>query len=70
MLCEIERTLMNDSALLEKIENLNRTVERLESRVEDLEDHRDLQAAIIENGGKPLVEWDQAKALLDARPPW
>jgi cell division protein FtsB len=56
---------MTDLALLEKLETLTRTVERLENRVEDLEDHRDLQTAITENAGKPLVEWDQAKKLLD-----
>lgn len=38
---------------------------KIENRVEDLEDHRDLQTAITENAGKPLVEWNQAKKLLD-----
>ena len=56
---------MTDTALLEKLETLSRTVERLENRVENLEDHRDLQTAIVENDGKPLVEWERAKALLD-----
>ncbi len=56
---------MTDSAMLDKIEALNRTVELLQSRVEDLEDYRDLQTAIAENAGKPLVEWREAKALLD-----
>jgi len=56
---------MNDPALLEKLETLTRTVERLENRVEDLEDHRDLQTAVTENAGQPLVEWEQAKKLLD-----
>ncbi len=65
MLSEIEKKPMTDPALLEKLETLTRTVERLENRVEDLEDHRDLQTAITENAGKPLVEWDQAKKLLD-----
>jgi hypothetical protein len=56
---------MNDTAVLEKVEALAKTVERLETRVEDLEDLRDLQAAIAENGAEPLVPWEQAKADLD-----
>jgi hypothetical protein len=31
----------------------------------DLRDLSDLEQAITENDGKPLVPWDQAKALLD-----
>ena len=65
MLSKIEKTLMTDTALLEKLETLARTVERLENRIEDLEDHRDLQTAIAENAGKPLVEWERARKLLD-----
>ena len=45
-----------------------RTVQRLETRVEELEAHedlRDLEKAIVENDGKPLVPWDQAKTQLD-----
>ena len=60
-----EKMLMTDLALLEKLETLTRTVERLENRVEDLEDHRELKSAIAENAGKPLVDWERAKALLD-----
>jgi hypothetical protein len=56
---------MNDTAVLEKVEALAKTVERLETRVEDLEDLRDLQAAIAENGTEPLIPWEQAKAGLD-----
>ena len=44
---------------------LAKTVERLATRVEDLEDPRDLQAAIAENGNEPLIPWEQAKAGLD-----
>ena len=60
--------LMSDTAVIEKIEMLARTVQRLETRVEELETHedlRDLEKAIVENDGKPLVPWDQAKTLLD-----
>jgi len=56
---------MNDAALQQKIEALSKTVERLQERVEDLEDLRDLQAAIAENGNEPLIPWEQAKAELD-----
>jgi len=56
---------MNDAAVLQKVETLAKTVERLEQRVEDLEDLRDLQAAIAENGNEPLIPWEKAKAELD-----
>ena len=38
---------------------------RLRERVEDLEDLRELNAAIARNGKKKLVAWDSAKGLLD-----
>jgi predicted nucleic acid-binding Zn-ribbon protein len=56
---------MTEAAILEKIETLNQAVARLQERVEDLEDLRDLEAAITENAGKPLIPWDQVKAELD-----
>ncbi len=59
---------MSETAVLERIETLSRTVRQLETRVEELETHedlRDLEKAITENGSQPLVPWDQAKALLD-----
>lgn len=59
---------MSDTAVIEKIEMLARTVQRLETRIEELETHedlRDLEKAIVESDGKPLIPWDQAKALLD-----
>jgi predicted nuclease with TOPRIM domain len=56
---------MTDTTLLEKLERLTRTVERLENRVEELEDQRHLESAIIENAGKKLVSWEQAVQLLD-----
>ena len=56
---------MADTVVLEKVEMLAKTVERLQERIENLEDLRDLQAAIAENGGKPLIPWEQAKAELD-----
>jgi hypothetical protein len=50
---------------LEKIEQLKATIAKLEYRVEDLEDLRDLEKAIKENGDKPLIPWEQAKKQLD-----
>ena len=38
---------------------------RLRERVEDLEDLRELNAAIARNGKKKLVAWDSAGRLLD-----
>lgn len=57
---------MNDTVVLQKVEALAKTVERLQERVEDLEDLWDLKAAIAENGTEPLIPWEQAKAELDA----
>jgi len=56
---------MNDTGVLQKVEALTKTVERLQERVEVLEDLRDLQAAIAENGNAPLIPWAQANAELD-----
>jgi len=64
MLSRIERKLMTEAAILEKIETLNEAVARLQERVEDLEDLRDLEEAIAENAGKPLIPWDEVKAEL------
>jgi cell division protein FtsB len=56
---------MTDPAVVEKIEKLSATVAMLEARIEDLEDLRDLQQAIADNAGKPLIPWDQVKAEID-----
>jgi len=56
---------MIEPAILEKIETLNRAVARLQQRVEDLEDLRDLESAIAENAGKSLIPWEQVKAELE-----
>lgn len=37
---------------------------RLRDRVEDLEDARELDAAIQRNAGKPLIPWNEAKKEL------
>jgi hypothetical protein len=56
---------MNDAGVLQKVETLTKVVERLQERVEDLEDLRDLQAAIIENGSEALIPWEKAKVDLE-----
>ena len=53
---------MSEAVILEKIESLSQTVARLQARVEDLEDLHDLEEAITENAGKPLMPWEQAEA--------
>ena len=56
---------MIEAAILEKIETLNQAVARLQQRVDDLEDLRDLEAAIAENAGKPLIPWEQVQAEFE-----
>ena len=58
---------MTEAAILEKIETLNQAVARLQQRVEELEDLRDLGAAIAENARKPLIPWEKVKAELETR---
>ena len=53
---------MIEPGILEKIEELKQALTRLQQRVEDLEDLRDLEADIAENAGKPLIPWEQVKA--------
>jgi len=43
---------------------LHREVTQLRSRVEGLEDLRELNEAITRNVGKPGIPWEQAKAEL------
>jgi hypothetical protein len=46
------------------VQQLAGELARLRERVEDLEDGRELDAAIRRNGDKPLIPWDQAKNEL------
>jgi hypothetical protein len=46
------------------VQQLAAEVARLRERIEDLEDSRELEAAIRRNGEKPLIPWDQAKSDL------
>jgi len=56
---------MTDPAVPEQIAELKTAIARLEHRVEDLEDLRDLEQAIRKNGAKPLLAWEQVKKQLD-----
>ena len=47
------------------LEELAAEVARLRERVEDLEDARELDAAIRRNSDKALIPWEQAKKKLD-----
>lgn len=46
------------------IQEIAAELARLKDRVEDLEDARELDAAIRRNGDKPLIPWDQVKEDL------
>ena len=55
---------MTEVAILEKIETLNQALARLQQRVEDLEDLRDLEGNHRERG-QTADPWEQVKAELD-----
>ena len=55
---------MTETMLVEQVNKLVETVAKLEQRVEDLEDLRELEQSIQENAGKPLIPWTQAKSEL------
>jgi len=46
------------------LQSLSREVSTLRARLEDLEDARDLNTAIVQNQNKPGTPWNQAKTLL------
>jgi hypothetical protein len=46
------------------LRTLHAELNRLRQRVEDLEDLRDLNEAIVRNKAKPLIPWDEAKNEL------
>ncbi|HMD84427.1 MAG TPA: hypothetical protein VKO18_06965 [Terriglobia bacterium] len=49
------------------VRQLHSEVQRLRRRVEDLEDLRDLNAAIERNAGQPGVPWSEVKRELGLR---
>jgi hypothetical protein len=50
--------------LISTVQQLAAEVVHLRERVEDLEDAKELDAAIARNGEKPLIAWEQAKDQL------
>jgi hypothetical protein len=56
---------MSEPGIPGQIEEIKRALAQLQARVEDLEDLRDLEAAIGKNAGKPLIPWEQVKAEDD-----
>jgi DNA-directed RNA polymerase sigma subunit (sigma70/sigma32) len=70
MLLKIERKRMSSTATANNpepltLEKVYRELLVLRERVEDIEDLHDLEEAIAENAGKPLIPWDEAKKDLD-----
>jgi hypothetical protein len=66
MLLSREKKRMNRAAGRRKAKRItlgqvHDELRRLRSRVEDLEDLRDLNAAIERNAGKPGIPWAQVK---------
>jgi len=59
------RRNMSDPTIAEILQKLERAVRDLDERVGDLEDLRDLEAAIEENAGKPGFPWEEVKKELD-----
>jgi hypothetical protein len=53
-----------ERAPAETLQHLIAEVAQLRERVEDLEDARELDAAIRRNADAPLIPWDQAKQDL------
>lgn len=47
------------------LHRLSAELARLRVRVKDLEDLRDLDAAVARNAGKPGIPWDQVKKELN-----
>ncbi len=69
MLLNIEEKRMNKATTQRKpnrltVRQLNSELQRLRRRVEDLEDLRDLNAAIERNAGRPGIPWNAVKQEL------
>ena len=50
--------------MIPTLEELAAEVAQLRERIEDLEDARELDAALRRNADSPLIPWDQAKKEL------
>jgi hypothetical protein len=72
MLLSIEERRMSKDLRQRKpnrltVRKLHSELQGLRRRIEDLEDLRDLNAAIERNAGKPGVPWDEVKKELGLR---
>lgn len=72
MLSSIEEKRMGKDTRQRKpnrltVGKLHSELQRLRRRVEDLEDLRDLSAAIERNAGKPGIPWNEVKKELGLR---
>jgi hypothetical protein len=70
MLPGIEGKSMSNAATMDHpepltLEKVYRELQVLRERVVDIEDLHDLEEAIVENAGKPLIPWDEAKKNLE-----
>ena len=61
---------MTEPVILKKHRGTNQAVVRLQKWVEDREDLRDLETAIVENAGKPLIPWDKRKLNWTSNSLW
>jgi hypothetical protein len=69
MLSGIESKLMDDTtATLEKptLESLALELQRVNERLQDMEDLMELRSAIERNAGKPGIPWEEVGAELAA----
>ncbi len=69
MLLSIEKKRMNKNLAQRRtnrvtVRQLHSELQRLRRRVEDLEDLRDLNAAIERNAGKPGIAWIEVKKQI------
>ncbi len=69
MLLSIEKKRMNKNPAPRRtnrvtVRQLHSELQRLRRRVEDLEDLRDLNAAIERNAGKPGIPWIEVKKQI------
>ena len=60
----MSRTLQAPKPKKRTVQQLAAELDRLRERVEDLEDLRDLRAAVRRNGEKKLIPWTKVKSEL------
>ena len=65
VLFTLEDSATADHAEPLTLEKVYRELQTLRARVEDLEDLRDLEEAIVQNAGKPPIPWEEVKRDLN-----